>query len=100
MTIEIIENHTPHDRPPTPVRTVVLAVAGIALAAGTGVGITQLLSPTGPSPAPSEPRAPITEGARDSWEGRIQPAPVPGTEHGVRDSWMPAGTTDQSLGRR
>jgi len=31
---------------------------------------------------------------RDSWEGRLGPASGTGTEHGVRDSWMPPGATD------
>jgi hypothetical protein len=75
-----------------PVKSAGLVLAGVVLAASAAFGITQMLS-EGTAVAPDEPQSVITDGARDSWQGRIGPAPVPGTEHGVRDSWMPPGTS-------
>ena len=90
MTVQTATQHH------VPVRSAGLAIAGLAFAAGAAFGVTQLVSSGETAIAPVEPRVTITDGARDSWEGRLEPAPIPGTEHGVRDSWMPPGTTSRT----
>lgn len=76
-----------------------LGLAGLLVAVAAGFAVVGAISD------PADPAVPVTpdpvvsqvdppSGARDSWEGRIGP----GTElGGVRDSWMPAGATDQEL---
>lgn len=73
-----------------------IAGAGTALAAGAVFALTSWMSTDGVTQAPSQDPAPVvnTEGARDSWEGRIGPKGDP-YAGGVRDSWMPSGTTDR-----
>lgn len=52
-----------------------LSLAGAGLAVGAAFGITTALSGEGATTAPGReaPRVVHTEGARDSWEGRIGP---------------------------
>ena len=76
-----------------PARNLALTPAGATLAAGAAFGLTQLLSADGTVVTPEQSGGVVTGGARDSWAGRLEPAPAPGPEHGVRDSWMPPGVT-------
>lgn len=96
------ETLTPHRHHPGAVKSAALGVTGVGIAIGAVFGITSLVSTDGAptAPGPDQSRVVNTDGARDSWEGRIGPDAKPGTEHGVRDSWMPAGTTDRDLRNR
>ena len=91
MTVQTATTHH------VPVKALGIALAGATLAAGAAFGITQLVSSDGTAVVPVEPPVVITDGARDSWDGRIGPDQAAGTEHGVRDSWMPPGATEQEL---
>jgi len=73
-----------------------LGMAGLLVAVAAGFAVVSAMSdpavPVTPDPVVSQVDPP--SGARDSWEGRIGPGSDLG---GVRDSWMPAGATDQQL---
>lgn len=92
MSVDTATQGLPH----LPSRSVGLALAGVALVGASAFGVSQLMASGSTVIATDQPGSVITDGARDSWEGRISPAPVPGTELGVRDSWMPPGTTSSA----
>lgn len=65
----------------------------LVLAVAAGLLVGALDDPVPPvAPGVDVSRNDPVSGARDSWEGRIGPA-----ANGVRDSWMPPGTTDRDL---
>lgn len=78
-------------------KTAGLGTAGLLVAVVTGFAVVSAVE----DPAvPMAPDSNVTQveppsGARDSWEGRIGPGADAG---GIRDSWMPTGTTDRELG--
>lgn len=91
--------HTIGPRPHLTAKAVGLGLGAGVLALGAAYGITTWEGAGGRLQAPAQSNSDpvITEGARDSWEGRIGPgAGAPG-DTGVRDSWMPPGATDLKL---
>lgn len=89
--------HTLQHRHPS-VKNATLALAGAALALGGAYGITVLAAEDGAVTAPGQEQRPAIDPStvRDPSLERLMPA-VPGTEQGVRDSWMSPGLTDQKL---
>lgn len=77
-------------------RTVALGIAGALAVAATSIVVVRAVDdPAVPvMPDPIVSRFDPNSGARDSWEGRIGPGTDVG---GIRDSWMPPGTTDREL---
>lgn len=88
--------HTAHPSLHVSPRSAGLGMAGLLVAVAAGFAVVSAISdpavPVTPDPVVSQVDPP--SGARDSWEGRIGPGSDLG---GVRDSWMPAGATDQEL---
>ena len=70
-----------------------VAVVVLAAAAGYGVVTWVTVDPVPVAPAQDVSGTVNTDGARDSWEGRI--GPEADDQTGARDSWMPPGMTDQ-----
>lgn len=90
--------HTAHPSMPVTPKLAGRAIAGVLLAVTAGIVV---LSVTDDAAVPMAPGSDVSQvgpisGARDSWEGRIGPAADADTG-GIRDSWMPPGTTDQGL---
>ncbi len=88
--------HTEHPSLHVSPTTAGLGMAGLLVAVAAGFALVGTMNdpavPVTPDPIVSQVDPP--SGARDSWEGRIGPGSDLG---GVRDSWMPAGATDQEL---
>lgn len=87
--------HTAHPSLQVTPKTAGLALAGALLAVATGFAVFNAIDDTSVPVTPDSGVSQIAppSGARDSWEGRIGPA-----ADGVRDSWMPPGTTDREQG--
>jgi hypothetical protein len=77
-------------------KSVALAAAGAAAVVGGAFAVGAMFTADGNVTAPTQEISgvTITDGAHDSWDGRIGPAENP---DGVRDSWMPPGLTDEKL---
>lgn len=88
--------HTAHPSLHVSTTSAGLGMAGLLVAIAAGFALVSAIGepavPGAPHPVVSQVDPP--SGARDSWEGRIGPSADLG---GVRDSWMPAGATDQEL---
>ncbi|QZY29722.1 hypothetical protein [Nocardioides coralli] len=77
------------------VKSAALAMGGALLTVGAGFGIAALTGDDVTSPGRQPAKVVNTGGAWDSWDRRGNRNSVPGTENGVRDSWMRPGTTDR-----
>lgn len=99
--MEFMTTHVAHPSLQVTPKTAGLGLAGLLVAAATGFTVVSAFDDAA---VPVAPGSNVTQveppsGARDSWEGRIGPgADSGGDVGGIRDSWMPAGATDQELG--
>jgi hypothetical protein len=94
----IMTIHTVTPKHHISVKSAAVGLAGAGIALGAAFGVTAALTGEGTTTAPGQQQLPQvvnTDGAWDSWDRRGNRNSVPGTEDGVRDSWMPPGTTDQ-----
>lgn len=91
--------HTVHPSLQVTPKTAGLGIAGLLLAVASGYAVVGAFEDPAVPMAPDSNITQVdpTSGARDSWEGRIGPNADTGAG-GIRDSWMPPGTTDQDLG--
>lgn len=92
--------HTAHTSLPLTPKLAVRTIAGVLLAVAAGITALSVIDDAAVPTAPGSDVSQVDpiSGVRDSWEGRIGPAAEAGT-NGVRDSWMPPGSTDLDLGR-
>lgn len=92
--------HTAHPSLPLTPKLAGRTIAGVLVAVAAGIAVLSVIDDAAVPMAPGSDVSQVgpISGARDSWEGRIGPAAEADTD-GVRDSWMPPGSTDQDLGR-
>lgn len=85
--------HTVHPSLHVTPKATGLGIAGVLVAIAAGFAVVSAIdNPAVPvAPETNVSQVVPTSGARDSWEGRIGPG-----AGGVRDSWMPPGTTDRN----